>query len=201
MNRIRALRHERQMKQADLASQLRVRQTTISNWETGYTEPDSASLQKLAEIFDVTIDYILGNSNSRDSGGRHGVRIPVYRAVAAGVPIEAIEDIVDWEEIEPGLASTGKFFALRIAGQSMEPRICDGDVVIVRQQSDASTGDVAIVLVNGNDATCKRIKRDRGGIWLLPTNPAYEPVYYSAAEVAALPVRIIGRVVELRGKL
>jgi repressor LexA len=82
----------------------------------------------------------------------------------------------------------------------MEPRICEGDVVIVRKQEDADTGDVAIVLVNGYDATCKRIKKEAHGLTLIPNNPAYEAKYYSAEEIASLPVRIIGKVVELRGK-
>ena len=76
-----------------------------------------------------------------------------------------------------------------------------GDVVIVRQQEDADTGDTAVVLVNGESATVKRIKKEPdGGLWLLPNNPAYDPQHYSPAEVAEKPVRIIGKVVELRGK-
>ena len=198
MNRIRELRQEREMKQADLAAQMNVRQTTISNWETGFSEPDAASLKKLAAIFDTTVDYILGGQRTV---ARRGVRIPVYRAVAAGIPIEAIEDIVDFEEIEPELAATGDFIGLRIQGQSMEPRICDGDVVIVRRQEDADTGDTCIVMVNGNDATCKRIKKDGTGLWLIPNNPAFEAAHFGADEIASLPVRIIGKVVELRGHL
>ena len=197
MNRIRSLRQEREMKQSDLAAQMNVRQTTISNWETGFSEPDAASLQRLAAIFETTVDYILGGQRPTT---KQGVKIPVYRAVAAGIPIEAIEDIVDYEEITPELAATGEFFGLRIQGQSMEPRICDGDVVIVRKQEDADTGDVAIVIINGDDATCKKIKKDGSGLWLLPNNPAYEPMHYSFEEIAAKPVRIIGKVVELRGK-
>ena len=145
------------------------------------------------------------NTRTEDEFGwektpRKGIKVPVYRAVAAGIPIEAIEDIVDYEEIEPELAATGEFFGLRIKGSSMEPRICEGDVVIVRKQDDADTGDTAIVLVNGYEATCKRIKKDGHGIALIPNNPSYEVKYYSAEEISSLPVRIIGKVVELRGK-
>jgi repressor LexA len=99
------------------------------------------------------------------------------------------------------MASTGEFFGLRIKGSSMEPRIRDGDVVIVRRQEDAETSDTAVILVNGDSATVKRIKKDPdGSLWLLPNNPAYDPQHYSPAEIATLPVRIIGKVVELRGK-
>lgn len=128
------------------------------------------------------------------------VRIPVLGDVAAGIPIEAIQDIVDYEEIAPAMAKTGEFFGLRIKGASMEPRMRDGDVVIVRKQDTAETGDTVVVLVNGDSATVKKIKAGPDGISLIPTNPAYDPIFYTAAEVESLPVRIIGRVVELRAK-
>ena len=200
MNRIRLLRTAREMKQTDLALQLKVGQNTISNWENGRTEPDSASLQKMAAIFGCTIDYILGNSFT-SAGNSGGVQIPVLGDVAAGIPIEAVENIVDYEEIDAALAATGDFFALRIKGASMEPRIREDDVVIVRKQEDADTGDTAVVLVNGDSATVKRLKKEPdGGLWLLPNNPAYDPQHFSPAEVAEKPVHIIGKVVELRGK-
>lgn len=200
MRNLKSLRQSAKETQADLAAILGVDRTTYAKYESGASEPSFETLQKIAQHFGVTSGYLMGEAGAPKRPGA-GVRIPVYRAVAAGIPIEAIEDVVDWEEIEPDMAASGKFFGLRIAGQSMEPRICDGDVVIVRQQEDVNSGDVAIVLVNGFDATCKRVKKDSTGIWLLPNNPAYEPTHYSAAEIATLPVRIIGKVVELRGKL
>lgn len=132
---------------------------------------------------------------------KKATRIPVLGEVAAGIPIEAIQDIVDHEEIDAALAATGEFFGLRIKGSSMEPRIREGDVVIVRRQEDAETGDTAVVLVNGDSATVKRIKKEPdGGIWLIPNNPAYDSRHFSPAEIRDLPVNIIGKVVELRGK-
>lgn len=189
-----------EMKQIDLAKRLNVRQTTISNWETGRTEPDSATLQKLAELFDVSVDYILGHSLTKHISKTGGLRIPVLGDVAAGIPIEAVQDIVDYEEIDAAMASSGEYFGLRIKGSSMEPRMREGDVVIVRKQDYADTGDTAVVLVNGDSATVKKIKKGPDGLSLIPTNPAYDPMYYTAAEVESLPVRILGRVVELRAK-
>ena len=89
---------------------------------------------------------------------------------------------------------------MRVKGSSMEPRIREGDVVIVRKQEDVNTGDTAVVLVNGDSATVKRIKKEPGGISLIPNNPAYDVKFYSNAEIITTPVTIIGRVVELRGK-
>lgn len=188
------------MKQSDLAKRLSVGQNTISNWETGRTEPDSATLQKLAELFDVSVDYILGHSLTKHISKTGGLRIPVLGDVAAGIPIEAVQDIVDYEEIDAAMASSGEYFGLRIKGSSMEPRMREGDVVIVRKQDYADTGDTAVVLVNGDSATVKKIKKGPDGLSLIPTNPAYDPMYYTAAEVESLPVRILGRVVELRAK-
>lgn len=129
------------------------------------------------------------------------VRIPVLGRVAAGIPIDAVEEIIDFEEIHPDMAATGEFFALKIKGDSMEPRISEGDVVIVREQSDVESGDVAIILVNGDDATVKKLmKYDNGTISLVSFNPAYQPMVFTPQQVKELPVEVIGKVVELRGK-
>lgn len=129
-----------------------------------------------------------------------GVRIPVYGSVAAGIPLDAIQDIEDYEEITEDMARTGEYAALKIKGNSMLPRFTEGDVVIVRLQDDVDNGDIAIVMVNGDEATCKKIKKTPEGVMLISTNPDYEPMFYSNQEIADLPVRIWGKVVELRAK-
>ena len=185
--------------QKDLASQLFVTQQAVGKWERGEATPNPESVLKIAKILGITTDQLLGDTATPASTG--GTWVPVLGDVAAGIPIEAVENIVDYEEIDSSMASTGEFFGLRIKGSSMEPRIRDGDVVIVRRQEDAETSDTAVILVNGDSATVKRIKKDPdGSLWLLPNNPAYDPQHYSPAEIATLPVRIIGKVVELRGK-
>lgn len=200
MNRIKALRIEAGINQTVLANHLQVRQNTVSNWETGRTEPDSALLQKMASLFGVSIDYILGHSPTRVPSPSPGVKIPVLGDVAAGLPIEAVENIVDYEEIDQAMASAGEHFGLRLKGASMEPRMRDGDVVIVRKQDDVETGDIAVVLVNGDSATVKRIKKGPSGISLIPNNPAYDAMFYTNEEIETLPVKILGKVVELRAK-
>lgn len=82
----------------------------------------------------------------------------------------------------------------------MEPRICNGDVVIVRQQEDAESGDIVIAMVKGDDATCKRLRKYRDGIELVSNNPSYTPMFFSNEEIISKSVKIIGKVVELRGK-
>lgn len=92
---------------------------------------------------------------------------------------------------------SGKFFALRVCGHSMEPRIQEGDVVIVRRQNYVENGEIAIVLIDGEEATAKEVKESADGITLIGHNAAvYTPHFYSAQEVKNLPVQIIGRVVQ-----
>lgn len=137
-------------------------------------------------------------ASSRES--KKGVTINVLGRVAAGIPLEAIEDVIDTEEISSELAKTGEFFGLQIDGDSMEPKFSKGDVVIVRRQSDAESGDIVIALINGDDATCKRLRKYRDGIELISTNPTYKPMFFSNDEIENKPVKIIGKVVELRAK-
>ena len=111
-----------------------------------------------------------------------------------------IEEIIDYEEIPIEMAKNGEYFALQIKGDPMEPKFSAGDVVIVRKQEDVDNGDIAIVLVNGNEATVKKIRKFDGGINLIPTNSNYDVITYTNAQIEQLPVRIIGKVVELRAK-
>ena len=175
-------------------------------------KPIAPSIQSIKQAADgMGIDFntlfgkIDGNVDISDTSHEKAQKnkaaiINVYGRVAAGIPLEMIEDVIDTEEIPEELAKTGQFFGLQIHGDSMEPKISDGDIVIVRQQDDAETGDTVIAAVNGTDATCKRLKKYRDGIELIATNPSYEPMFYSNEEIESKPVRIIGRVVELRAK-
>lgn len=203
MHKLRELREAKGLYQKDVAAAIGVDRTTYVKYERGTSEPSYNILSKLAEYFNVSVDYLLGRQTVMDGPAPSvpGSRwIPVLGAVAAGVPIEAIEDMEDYEEISQEMAASGDYFALRVKGDSMEPKISNGDVVIVRRQSDCETGDMAVVLVNGDEATVKRIKKRPEGLMLIPNNPAYEPMFYSAEEVQKLPVQILGKVVELRAK-
>lgn len=200
INNLKAARKAKGLSQVEVSQIIGLSQPQYSAWENGKSRIDSISLSRLATLFDVSVDYLLGKSESEptSTGGKW---IPVLGEVAAGIPIEAVEDVVDYEEIDSALAATGEFFGLRIKGSSMEPRIREGDVVIVRKQDDADTGDTAVVMVNGDSATVKRIKKEPdGSLVLIPNNPAYDAQHFSPAEIADKPVHIIGKVVELRGK-
>lgn len=200
--RIRELRKENKLSQKDLASQLYVSQQAVGKWERDEATPNPETIVRMANIFGVSTDILLGEVIRPNSSSPNGIMVPVLGDVAGGQPLLAVENIIDYEEIQKTMAESGDIIGLRVKGHSMEPRICDGDVVIVRRQSDVETGDIAVVLVNGDSATVKRIKKEEdGSIWLLPNNPSYETKHYSPIEQETLPVNFFGKVIELRGKL
>lgn len=198
MHILKTLRTKKGWTQKDVAQLLGVDRTTYAKYEAGSSEPSFEMLKKITDVYGVPADMLLGWPNV--TGKSVGQIVPVLGDVAAGIPIEAETDIVDYEEIDAAMAAAGEHFGLRIKGSSMEPRMMEGDVVIVRKQETAETGDTVVVLVNGDSATVKKIKYGSDGISLIPTNPAYDVQFYSAADVERLPVRVIGKVVELRAK-
>ncbi len=190
---------QKNKKQYDLAKYLNVTPATISYYIKGTYVPRMDKVDKIAEFFNIERSDLIGhNEQVYEPPKPKMIKIPVLGEVAAGIPINAIENIIDYEEITENLAHTGEFFGLKIKGDSMYPMICDKDIVIVRKQPNVENGEVAIVLVNGNEATCKKIKKDTQGITLVPKNPEYKEKTYSNKEIQTLPVSIIGKVIELR---
>lgn len=187
--------------QIDLINDLKLNRSAVSTWCNGTRLPRMDKVDLLAKYFGITqSDLLEERTTVKKNNARIAVTIPVLGRVAAGIPINAVTDIIDTEEIPEDMAKTGDFFALKIKGDSMEPRIVDGDVVIVKQQEDAENGDTVIALVNGDDAVCKRLRKYRDGLELISNNPAYAPMFFDKETIETKPVRIIGKVVELRGK-
>lgn len=189
----------------------------ISKWRKYY--PTAANLEKVAKHFNVSTDYLLGKSEYKTSteefvdkyksskkleGFGIGVKIPVLGEVVAGIPIEAVQDVISYEEITADLASRGEYFGLQIKGDSMSPRMLEGDVVIVRSQNTANTGDVVISQFEDNsgivNSCVKRFVKTDSGIVLQSYNPSYNPIVFSNAEADKQHFQIIGKVIELRGK-
>ena len=201
MNRIKSLRAERKVKQADLATAIKVSPAALSGYETGKFQADIETYKAIADFFDVSLDYLLGADHQPASS--NGVRVPVLGSVPAGIPLEAIEDVLDWEEIPAAMCSGGReYFALQVTGDSMWPDYLEGDVVIVRKSPTCESGDVCVVYVNGYDATLKQVKlQGDGSLTIVPKNQQYPPRTFSRKEVQELPVSIAGVVVELRRKI
>lgn len=200
MNRVKELRKDNGFSQMKLAKALNVHQTAISQWETGRTSPDIEVAKEMAKLFNVSLEYLLGISDAETIPEQDPTWINVLGRVAAGIPIDAVQDIIDREQISEDMARSGEYIGLKIHGSSMEPRMTEGDVVIVRLQDDCDSGDTVVALINGGEATCKILQKTPEGITLMSTNPSYTPMFFSNKDIEEMPVRILGKVVELRAK-
>lgn len=207
---IKKRRNELNMTQTELAQKTGYSdKSMIAKIEKGNVDIPISKIDEFAKALHISAGDLMGNPEKKSptilleisSAKTEAVRIPVLGDVAAGIPIDAIEDILDYEEIPAELAEQGQFFGLRIKGDSMEPRICEGDVVIVKKQEDADSGDIVIACINGDSATCKRLIKYPDQIVLMPLNNKYDPIIFTMEDVQNTPLTIIGKVVELRGKL
>ena len=201
----------RGLRPIDICNSTGISQSTLSQYRSGYSKPKDDRLRLIASVLDVNPAWLMGLDVPMDLTEKsknqtiisHGVaRVPVLGYVAAGIPIEEIEDIMDYEEIPAELLRGGKkYFGLVLRGDSMEPRMYDGDVVIVQKQDDAESGEYVIAAVNGDHATCKRLMKYRDSIALVSLNSKYDPMIFTNEEVQEKPVTILGVVREIRGKM
>lgn len=197
--RLRMLREDSNLKQESLADLLDVNRASISLYESNKRKPSQKILMKYAEIFDVSTDYIL-KGYSTPVKGKDYITINVYGSIPAGIPIEAIEEITDTEDLSLKEYDKNKtYLGLKVDGDSMYPKYLDGDTVIIEKTPDCETGTDAAVYVNGYEATLKTvIKNENGTITLRPINPNYSPTTYGEGDD---PVRILGVVKEIRRKV
>lgn len=199
--RFKKLLDENNAKPSEIAKATGIPPSTFSDWKVGRSRPKLDKIKKIADYFEVSYLWLSGDSNDvhpRDTNDKEAIKIPILGTVIAGIPISAIEEIIGWEEISPKLASQGEYFALKIKGDSMSPTMDAGDIVVVKKQQDVNSGDIAIVCVNGDEATCKKIIKHKDGISLVSLNPKYEPMYYDKNDIINKPIHIIGKVIELR---
>lgn len=208
MEYLKELRTKKRDSQQAVADYLEITRQAYSNYENGNRQPDNETLLKLAEYFNISVDELLrGPKKTPAPKSGHaspgGIWIPVLGSVPAGIPIEAVEDILDWEEIPASMCSGGReYFALQVQGDSMWPDYLTGDVVIIRKTPCCESGEDCVVYINGYDATLKQVKLgEDGSLSIIPRNPNYPPKTYTAEEVHDLPVSIAGVVVELRRKV
>lgn len=191
-----------------LAKDLNTKTSTVSGWLSG-REPQRKYINSLCNYFNVSYEELtnsdieLGTNEKIPTTSPDAVRIPVLGRVAAGIPIEAVEDEVDWEEIPASWTNGGKeYFGLKVVGDSMYPKYLENDTVIVHKTPCLESGQDCVVYINGYDATLKTVKaHNDGSITLIPFNREYAPKTYTKAEMGSTPVGILGVVVELRRKM
>ena len=178
-----------------LSDDLNIPYSTIGSWLQAKTFPRDDVLEVIANYFNVEPPDLITNFGSSTKA----VRINVYGAIPAGVPLEAIEFIDGFEEIPREWTLGNKeYIALRVQGDSMFPEYLEGDVVIVLLCSDFDNGDDCVVFIDGYDATLKRCYRTDKGIQLKPLNQAYPPKTYGEGDE---PIEILGIVKEIRRKI
>lgn len=189
--------------QTELCKRTGIPKSAMSQYIKGNFEPKQDRIYLIAKALNISEAWLMGydvSMHREENTKKSGIKVPVLGLVRAGIPMDAVEYIIDYEEISEDMARQGEFFGLQIKGNSMEPRITEGDVVIVRKQPDVESGEIAIVLINGDEATIKKVQKFNGGINLIPSNPAYDVMTYTNEQIEKLPVRILGKVVELRAK-
>lgn len=175
----------------------------ISKWENGVVEPTNSYLALYAKAFSINMNYLIGISNNRFVDEQTNInpsfrRISVYSKIPAGVPIEAIDEVVDFEDIsfKDDIFNVNKdYLGLVVSGDSMYPKYLEGDIIIVEVTPQPESGEDCVVYVNGYEATLKKIIFNENSITLEPLNPSYPPVTYAEGDD---PVTILGRVVQIR---
>lgn len=198
-NLIKNRRKELGLTLLDIANACGVSEATVSRWESGnIANMKRSRIAQLASVLNISPSMLIHDDYDiqTDLNPIIKPKVPVLGVVPCGEPIEAIEDIIEWIEVVPSQA-TGHF-GLIAKGDSMAPYILDGDILIVKHSPVVASGKIAIVKVNGDEATCKRLIINDAGITLMPYNPTFQPMIFSPQDVEDKPVIIIGEVVEIR---
>ena len=184
----------------DVCRDLEIPYSTFTDWYNANIYPRIDKIQLLANYFSIQKADLVENRNTLANTSNSAV-VFVYGTIPAGIPMECIEDIIDTEEISADMLKGDKqYFGLKIKGNSMNPDYLDGDVIICQKQDDCENGDECVCMVNGDDGTFKKVINNENGIILQPLNSEYQPMFYTNEQIKSLPVRIIGKVVELRRK-
>lgn len=175
--------------QTEIAERMGIKRTALLYYFSRKNKPDSHFIFKFSHAISLPISEL-----------KDAPQIAIYGAIAAGKPINAIENVEgyidawDYDDVD-------SYFALRIKGVSMYPRIKTGDVVIFHKQANADNEDIVAVFVGGDDATCKQLILKEDGITLHALNESFGDMNFTAKQVEEMPITIIGKAVELRAKL
>lgn len=202
--RFKALRAERKLTQQEVADFCFLDKSTISRWEKGLNFPNQGTQSQLADLFGVSVDYLLGRTDIRNANlsppAETIVDMPIVGSVRAGMDGNIVSDDTGDTRRIAAAALHGRpdeYFLLRVRGDSMYPEVLDGDCVLVRKMDSVESGSMAVVLYDEDYATVKWVEYVEGEDWvrLVPNNPAYPPVRVEGAELEKC--RILGEVVDI----
>lgn len=199
MKNLKDLRIEHGYSQTELAKKLGIHQTAYSYQERNNTIPDNETLIKLANIYGITVEYLLGVEPYATSDDL--IEFDVIGTIKAGYDGEAVEMPTGEKIPIPKQFLKGykrqDFMILRVSGQSMYPKFLDGDFVLIHKQTSVDSGSVACVLYDDSEATIKTVRYVKGEDWLelIPTNPEYPTKRIEGRDLQSC--RVIGLVVKL----
>ena len=199
--RLKQLRKEMGLSQKSLSEHLGVTQQAVGKWETGRSSPDPATLARLAELLETSADYLLGISEQPAEPAAPSLPygespIPVIGTVRAGYGSLAFEE--DYGVEYACVKDPESYFYLVVKGDSMEPRIQDGDLALVHRQPTLENGDLGVMVFGEGEGTLKKYIQRGNAVILQPFNPAYEEKVIRGEELTQL--FIAGKVVETRAK-
>lgn len=203
--RIKQLRKQNNMTMEELGKLIGVQRQAIQKYENGtVTNIPRSAIEIMAKRFEVSPSYLLCfEEDVKYFDGMEiteAVRIPLLKNTAEGASTQVAQQIIGYEEISREIALSGRHFAMKAEDQSMEPRICEGDVLIVREQTEAESGDIVIAVVHGCEVICRKMFVYENGMVLMPLNTLCKPMLFSAQGVLEKSVQVIGKVVENRQK-
>ena len=208
--RLKLAREQKKITLEQAGERVGVHKSTVSRWENGETKKINLTIiETLSDFYSVNPSWLSGHdvpmeisSCSKNTSSPASAVVLVYGTIPAGIPMECIEDVLDTEEIPASMLKGGKqYFGLRINGNSMFPTYLDGDTIILEKVDDCESGQDAVVMINGNDGTFKRVFKNENGIILQPLNPEFQPMVFSNEQIINLPIKIIGVAREIRRKL
>lgn len=202
---LKACRKAKGMSQATLSKLLGVTQQAVGKWETGRSNPDPEMLVRLAEVLGTSTDYLLGLHNGEQAeeasrrffGGYSECPIPVIGAVRAGYGALAFEE--DYGTEYARVKDPQNYFYLVVKGDSMEPRISDGDLALVHRQSTLDSGDLGVIVYGDEgEGTLKKYIQRGNAVVLHPFNSSYDDKIIRGEDLNRL--YIAGKVVETKTK-
>lgn len=194
--RLKELRRLKGVSQVALANILQVSQQAVGKWETGRSSPDNSTLAQLAEIFNVSVDFLLGVATQHSPSVQGEYPIPILGTVKAGFGALAFEE--DYGVEYARVKNPENYFYLIVKGDSMEPRIHDGDLALVRRQNSLENGELGVVVYGEGDGTLKKFIKKDNAIILQPFNTSYTPQVLIGDDLNSL--FIAGKVVETKTK-
>lgn len=170
------LRSERGLTQEELGSYVGVNKATISEWESAKKLPNAGNMEKLSNYFDIPKSALFAEGNDRFLSYGEMLNIPIVGRISCGNGVIAYEDIEGYEPTPREWVNGDDYFYLRAKGNSMKnARIQEGDLLLIRKQSDIEDGEIAAVLIEGN-AVLKRVYKRSNTVVLQSENPDYPPI-------------------------